>query len=94
MLSALARALANLSLLLKQPLTSFCDLETSHGDALVTKSGDYASWLRVDGMQRMAERKDFEAITEAMRLDLSGALDTRGHAIVGWYISDPDAALI
>src|SRR6516162_9288784 len=29
---------------------------------------------------------------EAMRLDLSGALETRGHAIVGWYISDPDAA--
>ena len=33
-------------------------------------------------------------ITEAMRLDLSGALETRGHAIVGWYISDPDAALV
>src|SRR5208337_3912014 len=36
---------------------------------------------------------DFQAITEAMRLDLSGALEHRGHAIVGWYISDPDAAL-
>ena len=94
MLAVLARALANLSLLLKQPLTSFCDIETSHGDALVTKSGDYVSWLRVDGMQRMAERRDFEAITEAMRLDLSGALETRGHALVGWYISDPDAALV
>ena len=45
-------------------------------------------------MQRMAERKDFDEITEAMRLDLSGALETRGHAIVGWYISDPDAALV
>ncbi|MBN8909907.1 MAG: ATP-binding protein, partial [Rhodospirillales bacterium] len=32
-------------------------------------------------------------ITEAMRMDLSGALESRGHAIVGWYISDPDAAL-
>ena len=64
------------------------------GDALVTKSGNYATWLRVDGMQRMAERKDFDAINEAMRLDLSGAFETRGHAIVGWYISDPDAALV
>ena len=45
-------------------------------------------------MQRMAERKDFGEITDAMRLDLSGALETRGHAIVGWYISDPDAALV
>jgi intracellular multiplication protein IcmB len=94
MLSALAAALANLSLALKQPLTAYCDIETTHDDALVMKDGSYCSWLRVDGMQRMAERKDFEAITEAMRLDLSGALETKGHAIVGWYISDPDAALV
>ena len=94
MLSALARAVAGFSLALKQPLAAFCDIETAHGDALVTKTGDYLSWLRVDGMQRMADRSDFDAITEAMRLDLSGALETRGHAIVGWYISDPDAALV
>jgi intracellular multiplication protein IcmB len=93
MFSFLARGFASLSLALKQPLTAFCDLETAHGDALITKSGHYLSWIRVDGMQRMAERKDFVEITEAMRLDLSGALETRGHAIVGWYISDPDAAL-
>ena len=52
------------------------------------------TWLRVDGMQRMAERKNFAEITEAMRLEISGALETRGHAIVGYYISDPDAALV
>lgn len=94
MFSALASALASLSLTLKQPLTAYCDVETTHDDALITKGGNYCSWLRVDGMQRMAERKDFEAITEAMRLDLSGALEVKGHALVGWYISDPDAALV
>ena len=94
MFAWLANGLASLSLLLKQPLTAYCDLETADGDALITKSGHYLSWIRVDGMQRMAERKDFGQITEAMRLDLSGALETRGHAIVGWYISDPDAALV
>ena len=94
MFSLLARGFANLSLLLKQPLSAYCELETAHGDALVHKAGHYVSWLRVDGMQRMAERKDFDLITEAMRLDLSGALETRGHAIVGWFISDPDAALV
>ena len=93
-MSFLSSFLAGLSLALKQPLESYCDIETSHGDALVTKSGHYVTWLRVDGMQRMAERKDFDAINEAMRLDLSGALETRGHAIVGWYISDPAAALV
>ena len=94
MFSALARAFASFSLTLKQPLPAFCELETSDGQALITKAGHYLSWIRVNGMQRMAERKDFAQITEAMRLDLSGALETRGHAIVGWYISDPDAALV
>ena len=94
MFSAIASFLASLSLSLKQPLTAYCDLETTHDDALITKGGHYCTWLRVDGMQRMAERADYEAITEAMRLDLSGALETKGHAIVGWYISDPDAALV
>jgi len=91
--SFLARGFASLSLALKQPLTAFCELETAHGDALITRSGDYVSWIRVDGMQRMAERKDFDALTEPMRLDLSGALETKGPALVGWYISDPDSAL-
>ena len=94
MFSLLARGLASLSLALKQSLTSFCELETVHGDAFITRSGDYLSWIQVDGMQRIAERKDFARITEAMRMELSGALETRGHAIIGWYISDPDAALV
>ena len=94
MLAAIASALASLSLSLKQPLTAYCDIETTHDDALITKSGNYVTWLRVDGMQRMSERHDFESITEAMRLDLSGALETKGHALVGWYISDPDATLV
>ena len=70
MFSFLARGFANLSLLLKQPLSAYCEIETAHGDALVHKAGHYVSWLRVDGMQRLAERKDFDQITEAMRLDL------------------------
>ena len=94
MFSALARFFASLSLSLKQPLSAFCEVETAHGEALVTKAGHYLSWIRVGGMQRMGEAKDFAAISEAMRLDLSGALDAGGHAIVGWYISDPDAALV
>ncbi len=94
MFAAIARGFAALSLALKQPLGAFCEVETAHGDALITKAGHYQSWIRVDGMQRMGEAKDFAQISEAMRLDLSGALDARGHAIVGWYISDPDAALV
>src|SRR6202011_2353561 len=86
MFSFLARGFASLSLALKQPLTAFCELETAHDDALITKTGQYLSWIRVDGMQRMAERKDFVEMTEAVRLYLSRALATRGHDIVGWDI--------
>ena len=53
MFSAIASFLASLSLSLKQPLTAYCDLETTHDDALITKGGHHCTWLRVDGMQRM-----------------------------------------
>ncbi len=94
MLSAIARGLASLSLALKQPLQAFCDLETAHGPALVTKQGDYVSFLRLDGMRRMATRADIARIATALRLDLSGALENRGHALVGWYVSDPDRSAV
>jgi intracellular multiplication protein IcmB len=90
----IARALASLSLALKQPLESFCDLETAHGDALVTKHGDYVTFLRIDGMRRMATREDVERIAMAMRIDMGGALESRGHAIVGYYVSDPQQAKV
>jgi intracellular multiplication protein IcmB len=91
--SGLAKGLASLSLAFRQPLSAFCDVETAHGNALITKHGDYLSWLRIGGLQRMVGRQDVAAITEAMRLDVSGALEDKGHAIAGFYISDPDAAL-
>jgi intracellular multiplication protein IcmB len=94
MFNTISRALASLSLALKQPLPAFCEIETTHGDAIITRTGDYVSWIRVDGMQRMAHRRDIARIAEAMRVELSGALEAKGHAIVGWYISDPDAALV
>ena len=89
MLNLISRGLAAVSLMVKQPLASFCDIETSHGDALITKQGDYLSFVRLDGMRRMATRADVERLSNAMRIDISGTLENRGHAIVGWYASDP-----
>ena len=94
MLTAISRVLASISLALKQPLYAFCDLETSHGDALVTRHGDYVSFLRVDGMRRMATKDDIRQISTKMRVDISGALEGKGHAIVGWYASDPDLTAV
>ncbi len=92
MLSALSSLLASLSLALKQPLAGYCDVETTHGDAPVTKQGDYCTFVRIGGMKRMATRDDITRLANALRLDLSGALESKGHAIVGWYLSDPDMA--
>src|SRR5208337_1928791 len=92
MLSAVSSLLASLSLALKQPLAGYFDVETTHGDALVTKQGDYLSFIRVGGMKRIATRKDIERLAEALRVELSGTLENKGHAIVGWYLSDPEMA--
>jgi intracellular multiplication protein IcmB len=92
MLSVVSSMLASLSLALKQPLAGYCDVETTHGDALVTKQGDYCTFVRIGGMKRMATRDDITRLANGLRLDLSGALEAKGHAIVGWYLSDPDVA--
>ena len=86
--------LAGLSLLLRQPLESFCDLETTHDDAFITKRSDYVSFVRIEGIRRIPSRDDIARIATAMRLDLSGTLEERGHAIVGWYASDPDLSAV
>ena len=94
MIGALAKLLAGASLALRQPLYAFCDVETAHGDALVTKHSDYVSLVRVDGMRRLPTRADVARVATAQRVDLSGTLDGRGHAIVGCFISDPDQAAV
>ena len=91
-MNTVSRLLAGLSLALKQPLEGYFDVETTHDDALVTKRGDYLSFIRIGGMKRMATRKDIERLSEALRVELSGTLENKGHAIVGWYLSDPEMA--
>ena len=92
MIGFISKSFARLSLLLRQPISSFCDIETAHGDALVSKFGDYLSWVRIDGTRRAMDAADVDRIATALRIELSGTLDMRGHALCGFYISDPDAA--
>src|ERR1700729_3538662 len=92
MLSVVSSLLASLSPALKQPLAGYCDVETTHGDALVTKQGDYCTFVRIGGMKRMATREDITRLANGLRLDLSGALEAKGNADVGWDLSDPHGA--
>ncbi len=94
MIATLAKMLASLSLTLRQPLYSYCDVETTHDDAMVTKHSDYVSIIRVDGMRRMATRGDVARMAAAQRLELSGSLEGRGHAIVGVFQSDPELSAV
>lgn len=95
----LTELLASASLFLRQPLESFCDVETNHTDAvhqdrLVTLRGEYVSVLRVNGLRTMCSRADVEAVAEQQRIELQGLLEGTGHVIEGWYISDPDQARV
>lgn len=90
MFSLIARGFASLSLLLRQPLPTFCDLDTVDGDALLTKQGEYVTFLEGQGLRRLTQRADVEAIADSLRIELSGSLDGPGHAIQGWYACDPN----
>ena len=89
MFNSIAKGLAALSLMLKQPLSSFCDLDTVDGDALVGRRGERITFLRVKGLRRMTMRHDVEAIANGLRMELSGSLEAPGHAIQAWYACDP-----
>jgi len=88
----IAKALASLSLALRQPIQSFCDLDTADGPALISRRGEYVTFVRILGLRRMTLREDVERIAEGLRIDLSGSLEGPGHAIQGWYACDPDLA--
>ena len=90
MFGFLNEAFVSVALALKQPLSSFCDLQTTDGDTLVGKRGERVTFVRVHGLRRMTLRSDVEAIAEGLRLNLSGSLDSPGHAIQAWYACDPD----
>ena len=94
MIGTFAKMLAGLSLALLQPLYSFCDVETTHGDTLVTKHSDCISFIRVDGMRKMATRQDVARMALAQRVELSGSLEGKGHAILGWFASDPELSAV
>lgn len=89
MFSAIARGLAALSLMLKQPLSAFCDLDTVDGDTLVGRRGERVTFLRVNGLRRMTMRHDVEAIANGLRMEISGSLEAPGHVIQAWYACDP-----
>ncbi len=89
MFGSIAKGFAALSLMLKQPVSSFCDLDTVDGDTLVGRRGERVTFVKVHGLRRMTLRADVEAIANGLRLEMSGSLENPGHAIQAWYSCDP-----
>ncbi|RYY15035.1 MAG: hypothetical protein EON55_07170 [Alphaproteobacteria bacterium] len=85
MFATLIKSLASIAVALKQPLPSFCDLDTTDGETLIGKRHERATVIRVQGLRRMTMRADVEAIAEGLRIDLSNSLLSPGHAIQAWY---------
>jgi intracellular multiplication protein IcmB len=88
-MSWIAKLIAKASLLVPKPLYAYCDIETADGNPLITKGAEYVSMVRVRGITKMVRIADVDAIVEALRVDLQGALEQPGNAIQAWYVCDP-----
>ena len=85
------RAFAWISELTGKDLCSFCDLATCDDKSLISFKGDYVTFVKINGMQRLASRREIEEIAKQLRIDLGGVFREPGHAMQFTYVSDPDA---
>ena len=90
MIGRLQRWMASLALMLRQPIGSFCELETADGAALVTDRGDYRTDVQVLGMRRMQTEAEIVATTEALRTGLASFFDRPGHGLQAVFTCDPE----
>ena len=90
MIARIERWLASLALSLRQPIGSFCELETADGAALVSDRGDYRTDVQVLGMRRMQTEAEIIATAEALRVGLASYLDRPGHGIQAVFTCDPE----
>ncbi|MFC7695073.1 hypothetical protein ACFQY5_41405 [Paeniroseomonas aquatica] len=86
----LSRMLAQFQIqMLKQPVTSFCDINTAGGECLLTHTGDTATIIRILGVRRTLTEADINRTADSLRLELSGAFEQPGHAMQFWFGVDP-----
>ena len=68
----LIEGLANLSLMFASRSSTFCDLDTVDGDALLTKHGEYVTFLEGQGLRRLTMRRTSRKSPDGLRLDCPG----------------------
>jgi len=90
MIGRMQRWMASLALILRQPIGSFCELETADGAALVSDRGDYRTDVQVLGMRRMQTEAEIVATAEALRTGLASFFDRPGHGMQAVFTCDPE----
>lgn len=73
----------------KQPLDSYCDLETVDGTSLLTSKGEYITLIEIHGSRRMFNAGDVDAKVERLRLDIQSGFEFQGHGLQAWFATDP-----
>jgi intracellular multiplication protein IcmB len=93
MLGYIEEFLALLATKAKQPIGSFCTIETADDKrTLVSSDGSLVSFIRIDGLRHVMGSNELDQISEAARMSLAHHLDKSGHAVQVFFSRDPDRA--
>lgn len=90
LLSGFEAGLSRLTSMLKFHINDYCDLETTHGNALVAKDGSMATILRYDGFRSLIGKNEYARFSQELADGLDPYLSHRGHQIQVVYFRDDD----
>ncbi|CAJ6613318.1 IcmB protein [Burkholderia pseudomallei] len=78
--------------LLKFHINDYCDLETTHGNALVARDGSMGTVLRYDGFRSLLGQSEFKAMADELANNMEHFFSNRGHQmqVVFMREQDPD----
>ncbi|GAB5390103.1 MAG: type IVB secretion system protein IcmB/DotO [Alphaproteobacteria bacterium] len=77
----------------RQPLESFCKIETIENEnTFVAADGSLMTLLRVDGASRIVGDEELEEIVSGARLAFAPYLEKPGYAVQFWFMNDPDGS--
>ncbi|TAK74368.1 MAG: type IV secretion protein IcmB [Gammaproteobacteria bacterium] len=77
---------------LKQPIESYCDLETAEDThTLVARDGSLISVIRVFGVTKLVGQEEFNAIHQGLTQSLQGTFKRPGHVLQVYFGYDREA---
>ena len=78
-----------LSTSLKQPMASYCELETADSPTvLVNHDGSLLSVIRIEGVTSLVGVEEFDRLVEGLTNSFQGAMGRAGHALQVYFSHD------